>query len=519
MKDKIPSYKDLQNEILELKKELSAKNKLEDSLQETNELLSLFIKQSPIHAFIKEVTEKESKVIFASENYIEMIGITGSEMKGKNMHELFPPEFAQKFTDDDWEAVKNDVNLKLAEDFNGKNYTTYKFPISIGNKKLLAGYTIEITELRKKEQELIIFSDKLKEAQKIAQLGNWEHDYILDKLIWSSEIYSMIDCEPNEFEPSYDIIIDHIYPDDREKTIFEYEKSLETKQGYEIEYRIITKNGTLKYIKEKCKTNFDEAGNPLISFGIVIDITNQKISELKLKELTEELYQLNKDKDRFISILAHDLKSPFNALLGYTELLSQNLRDYDINEIEHEINIIREVTIKTFNLLEDMLIWAKNKTKTMSFEPKLLNFSKVLNDIYTELEYTSKNKNIKINYLQKEEILIFADKNMLRTILRNLISNAIKFTKKRGEINISAQKSDKDILICVSDNGIGIDTQNLTKLFDITQKSSTLGTDNESGTGLGLFICKDFIEKHNGKIWVESVIGKGSDFKFTIPII
>lgn len=232
----------------------------------------------------------------------------------------------------------------------------------------------------------------------------------------------------------------------------------------------------------------------------------------------KELNKLNSDKNRFIAILAHDLKSPFNSILGFLELLTINLHKYNIEKIEKQINIVNNSAKNTFRLLEDLLLWVRANSGKIPYEPKKLNFANICDEVIENLKLTANKKNIIINHFSTAEINIFADKNMVNTVLRNLVSNSIKFTNINGIIGIYAETNLNTVIISVSDNGIGIEPDTLNKLFDISQKISTGGTENEIGTGLGLVLCKEFVEKHGGKIWVESVFGKGSDFKFTMPL-
>ncbi|NBC83116.1 MAG: hypothetical protein GVY19_07015 [Bacteroidetes bacterium] len=245
------------------------------------------------------------------------------------------------------------------------------------------------------------------------------------------------------------------------------------------------------------------------------EIINLKNAELK--DSQEKLQKLNTDKDHFIQMLAHDLRSPFNMILGFLNLLTMNIHKYDIGTIEKQIILINSTAKNTFGLLEDILTWVRANSGKIAFEPQKLNFSTICNELIERLKLTAGTKEIKINYSSAQEIHFFADKNMIMTILRNLISNSIKFTHKNGRIDVYAEQNPSNITITVSDNGIGIEPEILNKLFDISQKITTDGTANEKGTGLGLLLCKEFVERHNGKIWVESEIGNGSAFSFTIP--
>jgi PAS domain S-box-containing protein len=255
--------------------------------------------------------------------------------------------------------------------------------------------------------------------------------------------------------------------------------------------------------------------------GIIIsyiDISEKISQEDKLTQYTQELKKLNADKDRFIVILSHDLRSPFSSILGFLDLLTENISDYNIDEIKEYIKIVDNSAKKTFRLLEDTLLWISANSGKIPYEPQKMNFTAICNEVVENLMLTANIKNITIENFATDEVNVFADKNMLKTVLTNLISNSIKFTSKNGRIEIHMEKNHTNFTIIVSDNGIGIKPEILTKLFDISEKVTTAGTENEKGTGFGLLLCKEFVEKHGGKIWVESEFGKGSTFRFTLPL-
>jgi len=263
---------------------------------------------------------------------------------------------------------------------------------------------------------------------------------------------------------------------------------------------------------------FDENGNLIGIVEIAQDITDRVRAEQILKDSEKQLRELNETKDKFFAILAHDLRSPFNSILGFSELLIKNIRNYDIDKIESYVTIINQMSVKTFNLLEEILLWAKSQAGKLPFEPEKMNFAEICNDVIFSLKENAELKQISITCLNTRQIYLEADYNMLNTILRNLISNAIKFTNTGGRINVSCEIIDNKAIITVSDNGVGIDATDYSKLWEISSSRTKIGTANEKGSGFGLILCKEFIEKHGGKIWVESEVGKGSDFKFTLPL-
>jgi signal transduction histidine kinase len=219
-----------------------------------------------------------------------------------------------------------------------------------------------------------------------------------------------------------------------------------------------------------------------------------------------------------MQIMAHDLKNPFNLLIGFSGILLRNFRKYDEKNLEEKLHIISDISYKTYNLLEELLVWSKAQSGLLPFEPVELNLNVVCHDVTSGLNQSAAKKNIGIVCNIQLDIQVMADYNMLKTILRNLISNAIKFTQQNGRIVISVEYDNSEwLILTVEDNGIGIEEPNLEKLFNINQNFTTIGTEGESGTGLGLLLCKEFADKHHGRIWGESEYGKGARFRFTMP--
>jgi two-component system sensor histidine kinase/response regulator len=239
----------------------------------------------------------------------------------------------------------------------------------------------------------------------------------------------------------------------------------------------------------------------------------QKLVEQRTKKLTEVVATNTK----FISIIAHDLRSPFISILYALKMVKESLNDHNIVEIENYIDIAAKHANSTLNLLDDLLAWAISQNTEKSFNPVKINLHKLLRGEIEYINTSAKQKQIKLNLSIALNLNVSADLQMVKTILRNLISNAIKFTDTGGEITISASESKPFVEIVVKDTGIGISSGAQRDLFNINAFHSTTGTNNEKGIGLGLFLCKDFVERHGGDIRIESEPGKGSKFKFTLP--
>jgi signal transduction histidine kinase/streptogramin lyase len=233
----------------------------------------------------------------------------------------------------------------------------------------------------------------------------------------------------------------------------------------------------------------------------------------------DALNELNATKDKLFSILGHDLRSPFNVIIGFSDLLFRNIRNYPIEKTEFQIGAIKDAALNTYNLLNNLLEWSRSQSGKIRFEPVKIMVSELLaNELNILLQQASKKEvEIKLTTTDNEN-LIDGDPDLLSTVMRNLISNAIKFSHKNTTVEISLNLSQNDLTFSVKDHGIGMSSRTIDKLFNVNTNTSTRGTNDEKGAGLGLLLCKDFIDKHNGTIWAESQQDLGSTFSFTIPV-
>lgn len=243
---------------------------------------------------------------------------------------------------------------------------------------------------------------------------------------------------------------------------------------------------------------------------------NKLIEEIEISE--RKLRETNAQKDKLFSIISHDLRSPFHGLLGITQMLAENVSDFSEEELPAVMGNLYSTTQNVFRLLQNLLEWSRFEHGLITFEPKELFLKELLINNLLFFETIAAQKKIKIVNLAENDFKVEADKDMINSILRNLLSNAIKFTKRGGEVKICAEDySDAEIKVTVEDNGIGIAPSIIDYIFSIEKKFSCAGTEGEPSSGLGLVICKEFVEKHNCKIWVDSQEHKGSKFYFTLP--
>ncbi len=251
--------------------------------------------------------------------------------------------------------------------------------------------------------------------------------------------------------------------------------------------------------------------------GYVRDITDRQQAERQLQAQATELTELNAMKDKLFSIIAHDLRGPFNAILGLSDILRENYRELDEHAIESSLSAISEASRQAYTLLENLLIWSQSQTGRLAFNPIILSARAEISECVRIMNVLAEKKNISIRIMVADHLTLFADRNMLGTILRNLIGNAIKFTPRNGRIMISARHENGSTVVEVEDTGIGISSEKLQKLFKPDRDLISQGTEREKGSGIGLILCKEFVERHQGKIQVKSEPGKGSLFSVILP--
>jgi PAS domain S-box-containing protein len=314
-------------------------------------------------------------------------------------------------------------------------------------------------------------------------------------------------------------IFDFIDKEDHKLLIENTHKLLAGEKGDRLtEYRAIKKDKSKFYIDVNASILHDPNGNPTSILYVERDITERILAEAKIKNTNQELEKLNSEKDKLFSIIAHDLRSPFHGLLGLTEVLAEESHKMSSGKITEYSKLLHGLVVNLYSLLENLLEWGQLQKDSIGFAPKNICLSAVFSQSSNTIKQRALLKGIYILNEIPENLEIYADDKMINSVFRNLLSNAVKYTNKGGKVVAKTREiEDGAIEISVSDTGVGIPGNIIEKLFMLGEKVSTTGTENEPSTGLGLILCKEFVEKHGGKIWVESKENIGSTFYFTIP--
>lgn len=303
-----------------------------------------------------------------------------------------------------------------------------------------------------------------------------------------------------------------IFPKDiSEKINNAIKQTIDDKQLQTVEFELSNLENNFYFEARIIYNSPDEA------LVLLRDITTQKQAEANLRKVKEDLEIANKEKDKFFSLIAHDLRTPLVGLAGYAEILASDINELTKEEIKEYSNSIVEITRQAIKFLQNLLEWSRLQTGKLQYMPAELSINLIVDSISKLLQSNLERKKIKFVNLTNPEHIVFADENMIYSVLNNLISNAIKFSNEGGEIVVRTYKQGDSIVTSVKDNGVGMTEEQLQNLFVLNKTFSTLGTSKEKGTGLGIILCRDFVSRNFGKLWVESIPNKGSEFYFSLP--
>ncbi|MBU4486057.1 MAG: tetratricopeptide repeat-containing sensor histidine kinase, partial [Candidatus Delongbacteria bacterium] len=402
-------------------------------------------------------------------------------------------------------------------------------------------YLVQADSSKNTDEKTDLYKMAVKNAENsleiVKEIGALPHENSIYKDL--SHAWSGLKNYKNAFEYSQKFITtkDSLFNNEKTKIIEEMETKYQTEKK-EKENELLKKDNEIKILaldRQTTLRNFFIALSAFVTLLVVFTFYRFRMKKKANKILSEknelitkqkeeqsviliQLNELNATKDKFFSIIGHDLQTPFQAIIGFSELLKNERNEFYTDKMRSMVNHIYNVGKSTSNLLSNLLDWSRSQTGMIEFKPERFHLKNIFEREIDILSITSKKKEINISIDVPDGMTVFADKNMIGTVIRNLVYNAIKFTYENGNIQITGRQTGEYIETAVSDTGVGIDPKNINRIFNIDFKLSTTGTHNEKGTGLGLVLCREFIERNNGKIRVESALGKGSSFIFTLPI-
>ncbi len=506
----------------------------EETLRESEARFRAVIDGTPDVVVLKDL---EGRILMANKTFQDQLGLPFSEIGGRTLYEIpgVPKELADAYSEHEKNAIEagKAVSTELGgfmDDGRKRVLLSTKFPIFNQHGEVVSVGSInrEISELKLVEAELAVqkkaleFSEeRFRDFTESASDWYWEMGKDLRFTYFSEGIrgrQSGVDTQTALGKTRQETLAGSILDEDQLRTNLE---DLEAHRPFRnFEYSLVGEDGEMSHVAISGKPVFGPNGNFRGYRGVGRDVTERVEAQNKISEQRDELEILNHQKSRFFSILAHDLKNPFNILLGYSQLIDSMGDTLDRDELIKMAGSISATSNNLYQLLEDLLAWGLAQMDAIEFEPKPEALGNLI-DIGIENQLgVAESKGVELRQ-KATELNVVADSNLVGAIIRNLVSNAIKFTPPGGEVTLDASKlngSDEDwVGVSVSDNGVGMNQSQIDQLFRIDANQSTRGTDGESGTGLGLLLCKEFVEKHGGEISVESEEGAGTTFRFTLP--
>ena len=383
-----------------------------------------------------------------------------------------------------------------------------------GNPKYYYSFITDITERKQIETALKKNEQSLAEAQHIAHIGSWEWNLKTDDLNWSDELYSIYKVDPNTFTPTMSSFADYMHPDDEEYVNQNVERLFSEGKSQNFDFRIILDDGSIRVLNTLAEVaEFDKNGKPNIIMGINQDITERKEIELKLNENIKKLAQSNKELEQFAYITSHDLREPLRMITSFLQLLKRRYHDQLDQDANEFIGFAVDGAKRLDAMTNDLLQYSKISSQKKEIVP--VNFEHVLKLALENLKVQIEESNAIITHDPLP--IINGDEQLKVQLFQNIIGNAIKYrSEKPPKIHISATKEKNQYLFSIKDNGIGMSSKHLEKIFTIFQRLHT--QEDYEGTGIGLAIAQKIVHQQGGQIWVESEPGKGSTFYFTIPL-
>ncbi|HPP38963.1 MAG TPA: PAS domain-containing sensor histidine kinase [Candidatus Kapabacteria bacterium] len=498
---------------------------IENALQESELRLRTLINTIPDIITFKD---GEGRWIITNDFNLKLFGLENVDYRGKTDAELakyttFYEEALEFCIHSDelaWQAGKPSRGDEIIPTPDGGNriFDVIKIPIiENGERKGLVVVGRDITEKKEFEQMLSETNERYKMiSEMITDYVYLVKGYPGDKIdvLWLLGGFEKITgYKLNHYKEAYETILKIIHPEDFKKFNEDYIPRLRNLEEIKAEYRIMSKSGETRWILDHIKP-FVKPDEPdvIYQIGAVTDITEKKKYENEILESREKLKEIIDQKDRLLSIIAHDLKGPISAFVGMSKMFSENLNELTLTELQEYTENMHKSASHILELLENLLEWSRVQRGKKQFNPEPLNIRLVLKNVADLLINSYKLKEVALNLEIENDAYVFADLQMLNTIFRNLISNALKFSFRGEKVEVRLSEFENKYIVSIKDYGIGMDDELKSKLFNPAEKVSRTGTEEESSTGLGLLLCKEFIDYHKGRIWVESQPNLGSTF-------
>ncbi|MDP4173997.1 MAG: PAS domain S-box protein [Bacteroidota bacterium] len=503
--------------------DISQRKEAEEALKESEQRFRTLVENAPVPLTVaRNGVTVYSNIIFA-----KLLGFDNvEEILEKHLGDYIAPEckaMAREIVQKREKGEDAPKNYEItAMRKTGEKVQVYiqtnRIKMPDGLTYTIASFT-DLTEYYKMTEALRQSEERLRFVMEGGNLGFWDWNIETDEVYRNEQWATMLGYTFEELRNTVKQWQDFIHPDDKERA---WQSILDLLEGrtkfHKIEYRLQTKSGDYKWIYDRAMiTMRNSEGKPIRMSGTHVDITRRKVNEIRLHYYTEELKASNAVKDKFFSIISHDLKGPFMGFLGLTEELANNIDSLEKNDISEVAAVMHNSAKKTYELLNNLLEWSRLQTGRFQYNPEPLDLFSEAEDITRLFSSAVAHKSISIHNNITKNLFVNTDRNALQTILRNLVDNAIKFSNEGGKITINSLRTNGSVQLSVADSGIGMSKDKLEELLNAHSGLTTRGTKGEKGSGLGLSLVQDLVRRCKGELIIKSEENKGTEFIFTLP--
>jgi len=506
-------------EVIRLELELEVKKRTAD-LKNSQETMRALADNLPEFITLKD---SEGRFVFVNKRFEEWAGLDRHDVVGKTVHEIYSAEQAAEFDALDRKVMTDpsvasrEVDL-LYPDGNTRAVISTRFPVvsSSGETIGLGTVNIDVSERKQAEQTIQESEKNIRNVLENVSQGVAMFDPDKNLLAWNEQFQEILQHSEGMLVVGRSIR-EMIYETAQRGGYGEGET--EEISDARVDY-LWGADATRSDLVFRNDRTYDVIAQRTQNDGLVItytDITDRKRTEKEIEAQRDELEVLNQQKDKFFSIIAHDLKGPFTSLLGVSDLMVNLVGKVSREELADLAESVNRGGKRVFDLLENLLEWSRLQLEGIDFEPGPIDLKETIDSNLLLFAPIAEEKKIMLTSNRTQPLEAFADANMVDTIVRNLVNNAIKFTSGGGSITLTARRKGQWAEVEITDTGIGMPAGKVSRLFRLDEKTSTVGTSGETGTGLGLQLCKELVERQGGKIGVESTEGKGTTFRFTFP--
>ncbi len=500
-----------------------ARRRAEDALVElraTQELFETFMNAAPFVVYIKD---KQGRYLYANSSGEKLSGLPIGELIGRTDFDVFPEGLAKQFRQNEEKVLASGNLLQYEEATDGLHrdgahtWMSYKFPVHDTTGRLLLGsLSIDVTEHKRAEELLRESEERLRLVIEAAQLGSWDWDLRSGRILWNRWHETIFGYEPGRPHREYADFTMRIPPEELARVEAGFRKAKAERSEYRLQHRIIWPNGSVHWVESHGRFYYDAQGQPIRSLGIVLDVTERKRLETALQQRVGELAQIDRRKDEFLAILAHELRNPLAPIRNAVEFLRARMPA----DLVWARDIIDRQLAQLTRLVDDLLDVSRITRGRIELHRRPLEIRSIVERTVETSQPLIEAAGHELSVsIPEEKIWINADETRMSQVISNLLNNAAKYTKERGHIWLTVQVIDNEAVIEIRDSGVGIPPEMLPRIFDLfTQVNSSIDR-AQGGLGIGLTLVKALVELHEGTISVASEgIGKGSRFTVHLPL-